>query len=238
MVTLLAHWVHRIFPVIKFGSHFWKTRRIKVVSPEQNDPMQLLKWRFLNFYFSFPKMDGVALWENSFIYKLSLYQFSFRAGQIYETQMNFISLLKDVGISKHFHKRPIFIWQNGAAKMKPNKKTKTFKGRGIWVFTAASEKPDIYCKMGTTNKIQTLQKPLLTWISENLFSLSDVYKLLLCLLLFFWVLEVVWVPLLGQFPVGFDDLLLLSGSVAVRRILSAHLPKMKAFHSSYLTFQI
>lgn len=64
---------------------------------------------------------------------------------------------------------------------------------------------------------------LFTWVSENLFSLSNVYELLLSLLLFLWILEVVRMPLLCQFPVGFDDLLFLSISVTMGRVLSAYL---------------
>lgn len=61
------------------------------------------------------------------------------------------------------------------------------------------------------------------WVSENLFSLSDVYELLFSLLLFLWILEVVWMPLLCQFPVGFDNLLFLGSSVTIGRVSSAHL---------------
>lgn len=51
-----------------------------------------------------------------------------------------------------------------------------------------------------------------TWVSEHLFGLSDVYELLLCLLLLLCILEVVWMPLLCQFSVGFQDLFLLGRS--------------------------
>lgn len=48
-----------------------------------------------------------------------------------------------------------------------------------------------------------------TWISEHFLGLSNVNELLLCLLLLYRILEVVWVPLLRLFPVGLYDLLLL-----------------------------
>lgn len=51
-----------------------------------------------------------------------------------------------------------------------------------------------------------------TWVGENFFGLSDVYKLLLCLFLFFFILEVVWMPLLCHLSVCFQDLFLLCGS--------------------------
>ena len=82
------------------------------------------------------------------------------------------------------------------------------------VSAAAPQRPAIYCQTGRNNFPLTRQTTkLCTWVSENLFSLSDVYELLLGLLLFLWILEVVWVPLLCQFPVGFDYLLFLGISV-------------------------
>ena len=53
---------------------------------------------------------------------------------------------------------------------------------------------------------------LRTWVGENLLGLSDVYELLLSLLLLHLVMEVVWVPHLRQLPVSFDDFLLLGRS--------------------------
>lgn len=82
-----------------------------------------------------------------------------------------------------------------------------------------------------------------TRICENLFGLSDVYELLLGFLLLLWILEVVWMPLLCQLPVGSDNLLFLGGSVTTRRVLSAHkmnlriLAQVSGYHTGSCIFK-
>lgn len=78
------------------------------------------------------------------------------------------------------------------------------------LFAAAPQRPDIYWETGSNNFPLTLRThTLLTWVSEDLFSLSNVYEFLLCFFLFLRILEIVWMPLLCQLPVGFDYLLFL-----------------------------
>lgn len=80
-------------------------------------------------------------------------------------------------------------------------------GSHFWAKTDASVDPQRTLKAGV---LQDLELPHgLTWVCQNLFGLGDVNELLLSFLLFLRILEVVWVPLLSQFPVRSDDLFLL-----------------------------
>lgn len=117
--------------------------------------------------------------------------------------------------------------------MTPNRDSVKKQAVNSKLFTAAPPRPDIYQETGSYDFPQTWwnthrQTHTLTWVSENLFSLSYVYELLLSRLLLLWILKIVWMPLLCQFPVGFDNLLFLGSPVIMERVLSAHLLKIRA----------
>lgn len=86
-------------------------------------------------------------------------------------------------------------------------------GSHFWAKPDASVHPQRTLKAGV---LLDLTATLPTWVCQNLFGLGDVNELLLSFLLFLWILEVVWVPLLSQLPVRSDNLFLLGRPGALR----------------------